>query len=317
MASRFVCSKCGSREIVDDDQDSYCSENEGEALCEHCNEDLIAKNLAKEIMNHELLIKRDDEDDEESSQGEGDPDGEVGEEEMEDQEEEEEDEEGDDGSNGEEEVTDEEEGERDDDDDEDNEEVDEEQDGEEEEEGEDGQMVRRSSRSTLNKYKNPDLEPPETEQMRGRRARFLRRPPVYRSPNSQVTSITSPYVFHRGVYYQLGDIVAINDARGRGVYYAQITGLITDQYCNKKATIQWLLPTDESPDHNVAFDPRSYYLGYVEDILRPLDYLVPVMHAPSDYYKFNADPYPPVIPPPHIAKYVWHNLERVYIKRTG
>jgi hypothetical protein len=59
----------------------------------------------------------------------------------------------------------------------------------------------------------------------------------------------------------LGDIVAIVDSEGRGVFYAQITGFLTDQYCNKSATIQWLLPTKESPPHNIAFDARTYYLG--------------------------------------------------------
>lgn len=34
----------------------------------------------------------------------------------------------------------------------------------------------------------------------------------------------------------------MQDVEG-GIYYAQIRGLLTDQYCEKSAAITWLLPT--------------------------------------------------------------------------
>lgn len=45
------------------------------------------------------------------------------------------------------------------------------------------------------------------------------------------------------------------------VYYAQIRGLLTDQYCEKSAVITWLLPTEESPPPNERFDPATYVIG--------------------------------------------------------
>ena len=66
-----------------------------------------------------------------------------------------------------------------------------------------------------------------------------------------------PTVF-QGTYYQVGDIVSVMDEEG-DIYYAQLRGLLQDQYCEKSAVITWLLPTKQSPkDH---FDPATYILG--------------------------------------------------------
>ena len=45
------------------------------------------------------------------------------------------------------------------------------------------------------------------------------------------------------------------------IYYAQIRGLLTDQYCEKSAVVTWLLPTQDSPPSNESFDPATYILG--------------------------------------------------------
>lgn len=45
------------------------------------------------------------------------------------------------------------------------------------------------------------------------------------------------------------------------IYYAQITGLLTDQYCEKSAVVTWLLPTQESPPPNDGFDSATYIIG--------------------------------------------------------
>ncbi|XP_077484102.1 GATA zinc finger domain-containing protein 1 isoform X3 [Amblyomma americanum] len=93
---------------------------------------------------------------------------------------------------------------------------------------------------------------------KGRRAIFKRTP--LRAPTAVATCVTSDYVFFRGTYYQVGDIVALMDEND-DTYYAQIRGLLQDQYCEKSAVITWLLPTSESPrDH---FDPSTYILGSV------------------------------------------------------
>ena len=41
----------------------------------------------------------------------------------------------------------------------------------------------------------------------------------------------------------LGDIVSVEDIDDGSVYYAQLRGFLTDQYCEKSGVITWLLPT--------------------------------------------------------------------------
>ncbi|KAG1687678.1 GATA zinc finger domain-containing protein 1 [Nymphon striatum] len=79
-----------------------------------------------------------------------------------------------------------------------------------------------------------------------------------KAPSAVATPVTSNSIFHNGYYYQVGDIVSMIDVEG-GNYYAQIKGLMQDQYCEKSAAITWLLPTLSSPkDH---FDPSTYIIG--------------------------------------------------------
>ena len=64
----------------------------------------------------------------------------------------------------------------------------------------------------------------------------------------------------QGMYYQVGDIVSVIDIEG-GTYYAQIRGLLQDQYCEKSAVITWILPTKKSPPPEKDFDPSTYIIG--------------------------------------------------------
>ena len=63
-----------------------------------------------------------------------------------------------------------------------------------------------------------------------------------KAPTATATTVTSDFVFYKGSYFQVGDIVSMQDEDG-GIYYAQIRGLLTDQYCEKSAAVTWLLPT--------------------------------------------------------------------------
>lgn len=63
-----------------------------------------------------------------------------------------------------------------------------------------------------------------------------------KAPTATATPVTSNFVFYKGTYFQVGDVVSMQDVDG-GVYYAQIRGLLTDQYCEKSAAVTWLLPT--------------------------------------------------------------------------
>lgn len=69
------------------------------------------------------------------------------------------------------------------------------------------------------------------------------------------------YVF-KGTYIQVGDIVSVQD-EDDDIYYAQIKGFLTDQYCKKSAVLTWLLPTQESLPPNEDFDPSTYIIGRI------------------------------------------------------
>lgn len=64
----------------------------------------------------------------------------------------------------------------------------------------------------------------------------------------------------QGSYLQVGDIVSLVDKED-SVYYAQIRGLLIDNYCEKSAFLTWLIPTQESPDPKYGFDPATYLIG--------------------------------------------------------
>ena len=63
-----------------------------------------------------------------------------------------------------------------------------------------------------------------------------------------VIVVTLVFFLHlfQGQYFQKGDIVSVTDVGG-GIFYAQLRGFLTDQYCEKSAVITWLLPTTNSP----------------------------------------------------------------------
>ncbi|XP_067938349.1 GATA zinc finger domain-containing protein 1-like [Watersipora subatra] len=116
---------------------------------------------------------------------------------------------------------------------------------------------------------------------KNRRYIFKKKAPIKSHP-SVSTIITRDSVFHQGFYYQVGDIVSLVDESG-DIYYAQIQGLLQDEYCEKSAVITWLLPTTASnPD---AFEPSTYILGPAEELPRKLDYMEFECHAPANYYK--------------------------------
>lgn len=130
-----------------------------------------------------------------------------------------------------------------------------------------------------------------------------------KASNMASTSVTTGHLFHNDTYYQIGDIVSTVDEDG-GIYYAQIRGLLQDQYCDKSAVITWLIPTQSSPPPELGFDPLSYILGIInitflykvlyvllsieikypgpeEELPRKLDFLEFVQHAPSEFYKLD------------------------------
>ena len=109
--------------------------------------------------------------------------------------------------------------------------------------------------------------------------------------SSLFTVIVILIVCAQGQYFSRGDIVSVVDVEG-GVYYAQLKGFLTDQYCEKSGVITWLLPTTESPPPEEGFDPSTYIIGPEEELPRRLEHFTFVMHAPDDYFYYQNAPYP-------------------------
>lgn len=133
--------------------------------------------------------------------------------------------------------------------------------------------LRKSARTT--RYKS---------QIKGKSRRNIFKKVPFKTPKFiSVQSQTKDQVFHDGIYYQTGDIVALEDAKGQ-TYYAQIRMLLVDTYMEKSAVLTWLIPTTASPPPNDKFDASTYLIGLEEDIPRKLEYMTFVCNAPSNYY---------------------------------
>ncbi|KAF8787914.1 GATA zinc finger domain-containing protein 1-like [Argiope bruennichi] len=159
--------------------------------------------------------------------------------------------------------------------------------------------LRKSTRAKSSKFKQQILTKSNNPKGKSRRSIFKK--VCNKAPTSVATPVTSQTVFYKGTYFQVGDIVSVVDVKG-GVYYAQLRGLLQDQYCEKSAVITWLLPTQSSPKGR--FDPATYIIGPEEDIPRKLECFEFVCHAPSEYYYAKDSPYP-VVPEKPDSGYVW------------
>lgn len=167
--------------------------------------------------------------------------------------------------------------------------------------------VRKSTRITRNyrTRQNPDALPKQASQKgKGRRSLFKKTP--VKAPSAVATVVTGNRVNFKGTYFHTGDIVSVRDVEG-GLYYAQIRGLMIDQYAEKSAALTWLIPTTKIFFGNGKFKPSDYVLGPDEEVPRKLGCLEFVMHAPCDYYALSS-PYPPVTPHPSETNFIWGRL---------
>ncbi|XP_011183433.1 GATA zinc finger domain-containing protein 1 [Zeugodacus cucurbitae] len=128
-------------------------------------------------------------------------------------------------------------------------------------------------------------------QSKGRSRRNIFKKIPLKTPVAQATTHVVESVFYKGTYLQVGDIVSLMDDK-HNIYYAQIRGLLVDNYCEKSAYLSWLIPTQASPDPRDGFDPASYLIGPDEELSRKLSALQFIMHAPSNYYHDRTTPFP-------------------------
>ena len=112
-----------------------------------------------------------------------------------------------------------------------------------------------------------------------------------KAPAAIARAVTSDRVYYNGQFYTRGDIVSMTDVDG-GVYYAQLRGFLTDQYCEKSGVLTWLLPCQGAPPPETGFEASSYVVGPEEELPRRLSFLTFVMHAPDDYFHHRTAPYP-------------------------
>ncbi|XP_067634577.1 GATA zinc finger domain-containing protein 1 [Eurosta solidaginis] len=171
--------------------------------------------------------------------------------------------------------------------------------------GSDEKKLRKSTRSTRFKakasntsvsttstnYNAPGAPNNSKAQSKGRNRRNIFKKFPFKTPVAQATTHIVDSVFYKGSYLQIGDIVSLMDDQ-QNVYYAQIRGLLVDNYCEKSAFLTWLIPTQASPDPRDGFDPASYLIGPDEELSRKLSALQFIMHAPSNYYYDRTTPFP-------------------------
>eukprot|EP00096_Caligus_rogercresseyi_P001080 TRINITY_DN11690_c0_g1_i1.p1 TRINITY_DN11690_c0_g1~~TRINITY_DN11690_c0_g1_i1.p1 ORF type:complete len:258 (-),score=88.48 TRINITY_DN11690_c0_g1_i1:182-955(-) len=147
----------------------------------------------------------------------------------------------------------------------------------------------RPKRAIPKKSKPPSKKKKPLPKGKGRRWIFKKTP--LKSPAAVARAVTSDRIYYQGCYYTKGDIVSVTDVDG-GIYYGQLRGFLTDQYCEKSGVISWLLPSVHSPRPEEGFDPSTYVIGPEEDIPRKLSCFTFVMHAPDDYFHYRNAPYP-------------------------
>jgi hypothetical protein len=91
-------------------------------------------------------------------------------------------------------------------------------------------------------------------------------------------------IFHRGVYYQEGDIVTIL-GEDEEEYYCQIKSIMRDHNFIACANLRWLIPRAGYTGPLVPFDPANFEVCEgVLDQNFSLDCVEFVMHCPHDYY---------------------------------
>ncbi|XP_013777638.1 GATA zinc finger domain-containing protein 1-like [Limulus polyphemus] len=162
--------------------------------------------------------------------------------------------------------------------------------------------LRKSTRAKSSKFKQQ--APLKSTNPKGKGRRIIFKRSTTKAPTSVASPVTSDCVYYKGFYYQVGDIVSVVDVEG-DVYYAQIRGLLQDQYCEKSAVLSWLIPTQSSPKD--YFDPATYIIGPEEDIPRKLDCLEFVCNAPAEYFKAHHSPYPTQPSRPEMC-FIWTRI---------
>ncbi|CAL8107192.1 unnamed protein product [Orchesella dallaii] len=97
---------------------------------------------------------------------------------------------------------------------------------------------------------------------------------------------SSSFIEYKQVWYRLGDIVSLQKTERR--YFAQIVGFHTDQFCERYASIVWLIPKfkiDESNPVNPPVTTESFRASIPEEKPVSMESLKFVLRPPPHYFR--------------------------------
>ena len=95
---------------------------------------------------------------------------------------------------------------------------------------------------------------------------------------------TTNFIIHKGQYYQSGDVISVVDTSDHETYYAQCNAFLTNEYCEKFLSFTWLLPIKKL-EPGAKFDPLLFYIGPSDELIRDMNCVEFVCHAPAEYFK--------------------------------
>ncbi|CAK9304782.1 unnamed protein product [Gordionus sp. m RMFG-2023] len=144
----------------------------------------------------------------------------------------------------------------------------------------DSTNVRKSQR--VKNMQQRVLYPNALNKGKGRRSIFFKQNSTIKTSSVLNNIKTSNFLYNQGIFYQIGDIVALLGMTNK-TYYAQIKGFMTDAYMNKSALIHWLIPIEELT-YNEKFDPYKFKLAYEEITPRNMNYMEFVCRLPPNYF---------------------------------
>lgn len=122
--------------------------------------------------------------------------------------------------------------------------------------------------TVINKYAN-------------RRTSLFKSSRPMKAPKRKSTTRTHEQLYDQeGRLLRVGDIVSLVDEEDDAPYFAQIRGLITDTYGEKKVALNWLIPLKSASDEHY-FDAQHFAHGMSDSELYPIDVCCFVSNAPD------------------------------------
>ncbi|MFH4974688.1 hypothetical protein AB6A40_001397 [Gnathostoma spinigerum] len=102
-----------------------------------------------------------------------------------------------------------------------------------------------------------------------------------KAPRQKATMTTHQFIYDEdGRRFDVGDIVSMVDDADGPQYFAQIRGIITDNFAQRLVALNWLIPLETADDPHV-FVGEQFVHGISDVHIYPLKWCTFVQHAPS------------------------------------